>query len=186
MLTQTQLIERGWTKTLIKRFLGAPDDTRTNPHYRSGPTIKLFAMERVEGVEDIPECKAALEKIAAKRPKRKQRSLEVATRRKEDELARVELLEIRIPMMSRDSLRRQAIESYNSLHFERGEVARSATGSTDENFLRRIETNFLRHCGTDYHVWLEDLYNKVGCREAYTRLKSRIMEAIYVAYQHLS
>jgi len=142
-------------------------------------------LERIERVESTPECKTALDKIAAKRPTKKAKAMEVATRRKEDELARVELLEIRVPVMSRDQLRLRAIESYNTLHFERGEVSRSATGSTDESFLCRIEANFLRHYGTDYHMWLEDLYNKVGCREAYTRLKARIMEAIGAVYPHL-
>lgn len=42
--------ERGWTDSLIARFLGEPDKTRPNPHYRTnGAPMRLFALKRVEG-----------------------------------------------------------------------------------------------------------------------------------------
>ena len=38
-LTATQLKARGWTDTLIRDLLGAPDQTRINPHHRKGRRI---------------------------------------------------------------------------------------------------------------------------------------------------
>jgi hypothetical protein len=60
-LTTPSLKGRGWTAKLIDRFLPAPDALMANYHHRSGPKIKLFRVERVEGVEASPEFVAALE-----------------------------------------------------------------------------------------------------------------------------
>ena len=40
--TATQLKARGWTDALIRDLLGAPDQTRINPHHRSGPPMRLY------------------------------------------------------------------------------------------------------------------------------------------------
>jgi len=50
-LTATQLKARGWTDALIRDLLGAPDQTRVNPHYRSGPPMRLYEVGRIEKVE---------------------------------------------------------------------------------------------------------------------------------------
>ena len=41
-LTKSQLKDRGWTDSLIRKFLSEADKTRTNPHYRSGPPMRLY------------------------------------------------------------------------------------------------------------------------------------------------
>ena len=44
MLTLTDLKARGWTDALVKQFLGEPDATRPNPHYRkAAPNALVFA-----------------------------------------------------------------------------------------------------------------------------------------------
>lgn len=55
MLGTSALKDRGWTDTAIKRFLGEPDSTYPNPHYRSGPPVKLWTLSRVEAVEQSEE-----------------------------------------------------------------------------------------------------------------------------------
>lgn len=68
MITQTTLKkDRGWTDGLIARFLGQPNRLAPNPHYRSGPKMKLFTVERVEEAEQAPEVAAALAKASARR-----------------------------------------------------------------------------------------------------------------------
>jgi len=45
-----QLIERGWTPTLVRKILGDPDATARNPHRRSGPPVKLYAAAKRSAV----------------------------------------------------------------------------------------------------------------------------------------
>lgn len=54
MVMLSQLKERGWTDTLVRDLLGAPDQTRTNPYHRSGPPMRLYNISRVEDVEGSP------------------------------------------------------------------------------------------------------------------------------------
>src|SRR5262249_27246067 len=49
--TQSTLLERGWSKGLIKKLLGDPDKLVPNPHYRSGPKMKLYEKTRIEEAE---------------------------------------------------------------------------------------------------------------------------------------
>lgn len=46
-----ELRPRGWTKTLIERFLGQPDAMRPNPHYRRAAPMKLYLRQRVGATE---------------------------------------------------------------------------------------------------------------------------------------
>jgi hypothetical protein len=48
LLGTVALKARGWTGTLIRRFLPTPDRTKVNPHYRSGPPMRLYDLARVE------------------------------------------------------------------------------------------------------------------------------------------
>jgi hypothetical protein len=45
------MAEHGWTRTAIDRFLGEPDELAINPHYRSGPKMRLYRVERVLSVQ---------------------------------------------------------------------------------------------------------------------------------------
>ena len=44
--------KRGWTDAMIQRLLGEPDRYADNPHYKSGPQMKLYAVERVKAAEN--------------------------------------------------------------------------------------------------------------------------------------
>ena len=55
-LTQKNIIERGWSQRLIDKYL-IPDKEKTNPHYRSGPMMKLYLLSRIEEVESLEEFK---------------------------------------------------------------------------------------------------------------------------------
>ena len=46
-----QLLERGWTQTMIQKLLGLPDATKPNPCYSSAPPMKFYIKERVESIE---------------------------------------------------------------------------------------------------------------------------------------
>lgn len=50
-LSVPHLKERGWSESLIKTFLGQPDWAVVNPHYKTGPKMRLYDPERVAKAE---------------------------------------------------------------------------------------------------------------------------------------
>ena len=49
--TESTIIARGWTKELIIKILGAPDQLVQNPYYRKAPEMRLYNKARVEEAE---------------------------------------------------------------------------------------------------------------------------------------
>ncbi len=45
------LKQRGWTESMIKKFLGDADAEKDNPMYKSASPMKLYAMARVLDAE---------------------------------------------------------------------------------------------------------------------------------------
>src|SRR6516225_10037486 len=50
-LSLAQLRKRGWTEALVAQFLPDCQSTMTNPHYKTGPRIKLYPVARVAVIE---------------------------------------------------------------------------------------------------------------------------------------
>ena len=61
-----------------------------------------------------------------------------------------------------------------------------ATPESRPDFLRRITVNMLRHRYSSYERRLEDVYGKVGVREAYAVINQKVYDAIAVAYPALA
>ena len=53
-LTKSRLKDRGWTESLINKFLGEPDLTKDNPMYRCAAPMCLYSLKRIEQVELLP------------------------------------------------------------------------------------------------------------------------------------
>ena len=66
-LPVSELLRRGWTQGLIEKLLGKPDQLETNPHHRSGPKMRLYALSRVLQAEASPDFRAMQELRAARR-----------------------------------------------------------------------------------------------------------------------
>ena len=82
--TQTTLKSRGWTISLIHRFLDPPDATAPNPRYRSaGAPMKLYDAERVQTLETTQAVSDAL----AQARQRSLRAQDRAARQREAVLA---------------------------------------------------------------------------------------------------
>ncbi|MPY72881.1 MAG: hypothetical protein GEU87_01340 [Alphaproteobacteria bacterium] len=56
-LSLAQLHARGWSATLVRRFLGEPDELRRNPY--GGAPLRLYDAARVAEMERTAEVKAA-------------------------------------------------------------------------------------------------------------------------------
>ena len=67
LYTKTDLKGRGWTDGLIARFLPVPDEMKENPHYRSGPPMKLYLPNRVAEAEASQAFQEAIAAVASRR-----------------------------------------------------------------------------------------------------------------------
>ena len=70
-IVRSNLIARGWTEVLIEKWLSEPDKYKKNPHYKSGPQMKLYSINRVESIEALPEFVIEKEKILARKSRLK-------------------------------------------------------------------------------------------------------------------
>jgi transcriptional regulator with XRE-family HTH domain len=185
MLTASALKERGWTDTLIRDFLRGPDDTKSNPHHRSGPPMRLYAAARVEQAEASGEFRAAQD---GRKGRRASAQKALATKRRR--IAEyVESVEVEVPELTREDLNQRACGNYNgrrSLRDMRDPCHGPAGADSDPAFLARICVNYLRHCLTRYEDHLREIAGQVGASDAYHDLKDKVLDAIADKYDWLS
>ena len=186
-LITRDLLARGWTRSLIARFLSQPDRTVGNPHYRCAADMKLYSLARVEQIEATPEFRAARAKLAGRRAgaarataTKLQKTLDLAAR-------------TRIPTLrplDREAVIEKACANFNSRLRQRewdwGLDSRDATPDSDPSFLARITVNYLRHKLTPYDRTLDRLAGRVGVGDACDVIRARVYEAIRVAYPWLA
>lgn len=181
--TQATLKRRGWTVSLIRRFLDPPDALAPNPHYRSaGAPMKLYNAERVCALE-------ATDTVAAALTQARQRSLRAKDRAAHQRQAMLDTVRswtISVPSFTPNRLRILAVNHYNTLWALRGREDKWATIHDDSEFLDRIAVNYLRHVCTSYEDRLVELYGMIGATDARPLLKSRILSAIAVQYPELA
>lgn len=180
-LNKAELMARGWTKALIRDFLGEPDEHCTNPYYRSGPPICWYWLVRVEQVERQPEFQQA----RTRAERRRKLALDAAECRRRELLSRVEGLTIEVPRLEALELERHAWESYSRLQWERDHAEADGAGA-DLEFMQRICVNYLRHELTIYDQQLREIAGQVGCHSAYLALKSKVLKAIADVYPDLA
>jgi hypothetical protein len=58
--TPSEMKRHGWTEAAINSILGTPDRLAINPHYSSGPPMRLYRVERVLAAETTPEFEILL------------------------------------------------------------------------------------------------------------------------------
>lgn len=64
-VTASELKARGWSETMIRRFLGEPCSRASNPHCRPGPMMRLYGWHRVQAAEAGADFRQAMEKARA-------------------------------------------------------------------------------------------------------------------------
>lgn len=196
---KTDLKDRGWTDSMIRRFLGEPDEWKDNPRYPSAAPMRLYFEERVLKAEEADEWIEAL----AKARKRSQTARASASKRRaQNEVAARELaasIKIEVEEMLEQRVLRQAIDSYNARQDARWAYRHNApdyepaSPQSDPDFLDRIQVNFLRHECTRYDGDLYEAWRFArgriganGIREhLYHTIKNRTLDAIAEAYPHL-
>lgn len=177
MLTAAALTERGWTKTLVDRLLGQPDELKRNPIYRNAAPMRLYHIDRVQQVE------ASIEFITAKAAaaKRKSAAIYAAQMRQIAVMTLIEMIPLPVKVLPLDKVRRSAIEAYNSRNLE------STIGTdTPEHVIRRIMVNFIRHSLAHYDELLASVTGFPGVDAVRQRIRVRTLEAIAKAYPGLA
>lgn len=184
-ITKPHLKNRGWTDAMVKKFLGAPDATKPNPHYKSAAPMGLWLAKRVNQAERTAAWKAEKEKSVGRKASA-QKAVKTKTQ-KAIEFAQT--VAITVPTMDYDKAVKKACWSYNDFHeylfMERGHDYTPAGVDSDPDFLRRITMNYLRHECTSYEKELYKLYGKTGISEAHDILQQRINDEICRIYPQL-
>ena len=171
--------ERDWTDGAIKKFLGEPDERVKNPHYTSAAPMRLYTLKRVCTTENTPEFQEWQEKYLQRKESAKNSAQKAVATKKKKTLKKLDRIKIKFPEFESDEeLIQTACDNYNSLWAARGEHDKCASPHTDnEEFLRRITLNFLRHACTNYDGLLTTMKKQTGINDAVGILHQRIEAA---------
>ena len=156
--------------------------------------MQLYDIAKVRYIESTDAFKADYAKVL----KRKTAALQRAERKREELIMYANGVQISIPTIRKEELIRRACNSYNHFHRpiqrpweydidfqERLFSWNPASKDSDEEFLKRITINYLRHKCTCYDKELESFCKKVGKQDAHDVLQKRINEAIKQKYEWL-
>ena len=173
LLTTSELKDRGWTKTLIRRFLPTADATEPNPKYpNAGHPMKLYQLKRVEAAEATDEFRAA-SILSMKRKESAQKGVLTKEAKMQDY---VDNLIVEVPHLEKEELIGKARKNFLSL-----DVPDSDSMTTE-----RICVNYLRHCLTSYENVLDSIAGKTGCQDAYFEIKEMVLQEIAATYDWLN
>lgn len=178
--TMSTILERGWTKTMIRNLLGECDKYG-NGLYKRQPS-QLYLIERVEQAEQTEEFKKLFAKKQANSEARKNGAKKAVETKIEKLKKEIENMEIEILLIeNNDILMNQAIRNYKDLMENRNRSITVDLSNKAEK--ERIVVNYIRHCLTsyDYHIYA-DLYGKVGKYNLWYLFQKRIYLKIAEVY----
>lgn len=186
--TQKDLLESGWTKTLIKNFLPAPE-LKDNPIYRSAPKMKIWRREDVEKAmksKDYQEAKAK----ADKRRKASQKAIDTKNAKLEIWIQE-KLSAVQIKVIAYEDLRRRTISAKQNWYNYQTDLRnnfeyRNTAMDADDGTIKRWMVNFVRHNLTKYDETLFQMRGKVGKKEKYLQYRDGVLSKIAEAYPYLA
>lgn len=179
------LLARGWTKSIIAKFAGAPDIEIPFRFMGNDVIAKYYSKASIELIEKSDEFIEQFEKS-----KTRKESAVKAVETKVNaiiEFAWTVPIEITFQDSSLVKITKQAIHHYNERQWDFEHCdAIFANVNSDKKFLARITVNYLRHCRSTYDNSLEYYSGKVGVDEAYCIIKTRILSAIANVFPDLA
>ena len=179
-LTQSEILELGWTKSLIGKYLPNPT-LKPNPRYKKAAPMKLWNRQDVLDAMDSEVFKAAMEK-ASKRKAAAEKACATKAKKTVEEMTAVGN-GLKIKIIQDDDLRQRTLRAKQNWAIEHGnfESIPYASDITSETMERWI-VNYIRHNLVKYDTALERLYGKCGRYEAYPEFKRIVLEKIAAAY----
>jgi hypothetical protein len=179
-ITLAQLRKRGWTESLVERFLPECQATMSNPHYKTGPRIKLYAVTRVEAIEARVEFQA----VAERAKPRREASKRAAVTRKSRLTELIERIAIAVPRFEWQTLIDKARKQYH-VHATRPASLAAPEAERRPERLERLAVDYLRHVIMLNHKYVADRRGRLGVRLARTEFMRKVYDAIAEAYPTL-
>lgn len=180
LLSQSALIDMGWTKSLIRDFLPEPI-LKPNPMYASAPEMKCYREEDVNAAMQSAEFLAA----KSKADKRKASAAKAVTTKTEKLVRSYADIasKIEVEVWPYPDLRSETIRS-KRLHYMM--IDKDFYGDVDQATLDRWIVNFIRHELVSYDYDLFQLKGKTGKDEAYSLYRDVVLRKIAEAYPQFS
>jgi len=186
MITQSTVIEMGFTKSMIEKLLPEPT-LKANPHYKCASPMKLWDESVVIAVMDSDEYQ---EMLKAKQNRKSSAAKAVETKRAKAEMILDSVLKsITIAKIDMKQLRDEALKAkqeWYDINTRWDDYEIRNAYEADENTVERWMVNYIRHNLCTYDNGLSAIYGKTGKGELYTRLKRTILERIAETYPELS
>lgn len=184
MMTQSAILELGWTKSLINKFLPEPT-CKPNPHYKKAAPMKLWNECDVFAAMETENFKDAFKK-ATRRKNSAQKSL-VAKVQNLNERALDLARGLHITVIADDELRTRTLAAkqawYNHQAYIRGTDYCGDVDCVNSETMERWIVNYIRHNLINYDAECRHLLSgQVGKNSAYVTFKKAILEKIAVAY----
>jgi hypothetical protein len=176
-ITLSELRKRGWTESLVEHFLPECQATMTNPHYKTGPRIKLYVMARVQAIE----ASAAFQAAAERAKPRREASRKAAVTRISRLTDMIERIAIAVPRFEWQTLIDKARKQY---HVQATRPAPPAAPEA-EGRPERLAVNYLCHVIMLNHRYVADRRGRIGVRLARTEFRRKVLDAIAATYPAL-
>jgi hypothetical protein len=166
--------------------------TKQNPYWKNSLPMKLFDVSIVESKEKTDVYKSYILKNKLKKETLRKKWVERTVALKLVLFGYIDALPIKFNAIDEKRLIKNACTHYNNLWESRDEWSWqyedkfADENSSDKLFLNRIVVNYLRHEYNWYEQKLDSLYWKTWRLEWYIRLKTNILNEIWIAYPFLN
>ncbi|MBP3630203.1 MAG: hypothetical protein J6J23_01805 [Clostridia bacterium] len=205
MITQSTILEMGWTKSMITKLLPEPT-LKPNPHYRSAAPMRIWKKQDVLDAMETENFKLELEKANKRKisSKKAQNTKINNLAEKMKQIAEGITVSI-LPQeeLEAKTLKHQECRIYEHISNETEYLERHCNSSESfeeyersleemENFrmhrpnneatMHRWIVNYIRHNLIAYDQTLRTLKGKTGKDEAYIIFKLVVLEKIAAAY----
>lgn len=184
MITQTTVLEMGFSKSMIAKLLPPPTE-KPNPYYRNSAPMKLWSKADVLQVMETDEYKNMLEKVN----KRKQSAKRAAETKKDNLVKTISDYadHISIKVLKDEVLIQRTISAKKDWNYCTGHFYDDwEFQSINDETLSRWVVNYIRHNLVEYDRTLYGLRGKTGKSEAYVTFKRAILSKIALAYPKYS
>ena len=184
--TKSEVLHLGFTDKLITALLPDPI-LKINPHYKSGPQMKLWIQSDVANAMKTAEFTNYQEQA---RKRREGAAKAVVT--KETKLAQEvdkKIQQISVRIIDYGKLMQDTVQSKQDWYEYQAEMRESYdyrdASSADYATQQRWAVNYIRHELTEYDSNLYDMSGKVGCYKEYSRYKNAVLDKIAEFYPFL-
>jgi len=169
----TQLKERGWSDSMIRKFMPLPDEFLPNPYYPNSGHMRLYLKTRAGKIEKTEQFMSA-SLSASKRAD----MLNMCFEQKKGALSAL-AHQINIPDFTRDEA---SIMNSAALEFEMGRENYNHSKDEQTKEIHKIAINMLLEIQGPVIWQLDDFYHHQGVCEARKIVRQRILAKIIRTY----